>query len=281
MPEKLIRELESEAVKIRKVLLRMITKHGSGHCAPALSCVDLLVALYSHLLKVRPENPSWEDRDRFILSKGHGCAALYAVLAEQGFFSSEVLDTYCSYESILPGHPDCRKIPGVEASTGSLGHGLSIGVGMAFAAKADKRGYRVVVILSDGEMDAGSTWEAAMSAAHSHLDNLIALVDRNRFQVSGPTSQIMGIEPLADKWKSFNWLVDEINGHDMGEIIASVKKALRNKGRPTVIIANTVKGKGVSFMENQPAWHYRAPTPEELKRALEELDGATGKRSKA
>lgn len=272
MSEKLVRELEAKAVKLRKVMIQMIAKHGSGHCGPALSCLDLLVALYFHLLKVNPKDICWEERDRFILSKGHGCAALYVVLAEKGFFSAEVLDNYCSYESILAGHPDCRKIPGVEASTGSLGHGLPMGIGMAFAARADNKMYRVFVLLSDGEMDAGSTWEAAMSASHYRLDNLIALVDRNDLQVSGPTAEVMNIEPLVEKWRSFNWFVDEINGHHMGEIITSVKRATNNKGRPTVIIAHTIKGKGVSFMENRVEWHYRAPTLKEAKQALKELE---------
>jgi len=272
MSDKLIKELEAKALKLRKVLIQMIAKHGSGHCGPALSCLDLLVALYFQLLKVNPKDPYWGERDRFILSKGHGCAALYVVLAEKGFLPREVLDSFCTYGSILAGHPDCRKIPGVDASTGSLGHGLSIGTGMAFAAKADNKMYRVFVLLSDGEMDAGSTWEAAMSASHYRLDNLIALVDRNSLQASGPTAEIMDIEPLVEKWKSFNWLVSEINGHHMGEIITSVKEAMNNKRKPTIIIARTIKGKGISFMENQAAWHYRAPTVEETKQALEELE---------
>ena len=276
MPEELIKELEARALKLRKVLIQMIARHGSGHCGPALSCLDLVVALYFHLLKVNPKDVSWEDRDRFILSKGHGCAALYVVLAEKRFFSSEVLDSYCNYESILAGHPDCRNIPGVEASTGSLGHGLSTGVGMAFAARADHKTYRVFVLLSDGEMGAGSTWEAAMSASHYRLDNLIALVDRNGLQVSGPTTEVMNTEPLVEKWRSFNWFVDQINGHRMGEILTSVKKAMNNKGKPTVIIADTIKGKGVSFMENRTEWHYRAPSPEETRRALEELGQRRG-----
>lgn len=272
MSEELTKQLQAKARKLRKVVIQMLSQHGDGHCGPALSCMDILVAFYFHLLKVRPENPQWEDRDRLILSKGHACAALYAVLAEKGFFPAEVLDTFCRYNSILAGHPDYRRMPQVEASTGSLGHGLSLGTGMAFAGKADNKNYRVFVILSDGEMDTGSTWEAAMSASHYHLDNLIAVVDRNGLQACGPSKQILDTEPLAEKWKSFNWYVDEINGHDMGEIISSVEKVSKNEGKPTVIIAHTIKGKGVSFMEDNFRWHHRAPTKEEAEKALKELE---------
>jgi transketolase len=266
--------LQEKATTVRKHIVRMIADAGSGHIAPALSCADIVVALYFDLLRLDPRNPHWEDRDRFILSKGHGCAAHYAVLAEKGFFPLEVLETFCRLDSILGGHPDRRKVPGVEASTGSLGHGLSMGVGMAIAGKVDRRNYRVVVLLGDGETDEGTVWEAAMAASHFKLDNVIAIVDRNRLQVDGWTDEVMNPEPLADKWRSFGWRVQEISGHDMAQILDALHVATAATERPSVIIANTTKGKGVSFMEGSVDWHYGTVTADAATRALQELESA-------
>jgi transketolase len=266
--------LQEKAATVRKHIVRMIAGAGSGHIAPALSCADLLVALYFDVLRLDPKNPQWEDRDRFILSKGHACAAHYAVLAEKGFFPRE--ETFCRFDSILGGHPDRRKVPGVEASTGSLGHGLSMGVGMAIAGKVDRKAYRVVVLLGDGETEEGAVWEAAMAAAHYRLDNLLAIIDRNRLQVDGWTAAVMNPEPLADKWRSFGWRVQEINGHDMAEILDSLQVATAARESPAVIIAHTTKGKGVSFMEDSVDWHYGTVSAEASARALRELDAADG-----
>jgi len=270
--EEATRGLQEKARRVRTHIVRMIAGAGSGHIAPALSCADIVSALYFSVLRLDPGNPRWEDRDRFILSKGHGCAAHYAVLAEKGFFPLEVLDTFCRLDSILGGHPDRLKVPGVEASTGSLGHGLPIGVGMAIAGKVDGRAYRVFVLLGDGENDEGAVWEGAMAASHYKLDNLIAIIDRNRLQVDGWTEDVMNPEPLADKWRSFGWCVQEINGHDMNQIVDALHIATATRERPAVIIAKTVKGKGVSFMEGSVDWHYGVVTAEVATRALRELE---------
>jgi len=270
--EESIRMLQEKAKIVRKHIVRMIAGAGSGHIAPALSCADIISALYFSVLRLDPKDPQWEDRDRFILSKGHGCAAHYAVLAEKGFFPIEVLDTFCRLDSILGGHPDMLKVPGVEASTGSLGHGLSIGVGMAIAGKVDRKGHRIFVLLSDGENDEGAVWEGAMAASHYRLHNLIAIIDRNRLQVDGWTEDVMNSEPLIDKWRSFGWFVQEINGHDMNEILDALGVATAPRERPAVIIANTIKGKGVSFMESSVDWHYGALTAETATQALNELE---------
>ena len=269
--DKLLKTLEEKANIIRRHIVRTIAKFGAGHTAPALSYTDIVTALYFHVMQIDPRNPAWPDRDRFILSKGHGCVALYATLAECGFFDVEILDTLCQLNSTLGGHPDMHKVPGIEASTGSLGHGLPIAVGMALAGKHDKKNYRVFAVLSDGECDEGSTWEAAMAASHYKLDNLIAVVDRNRLQCDGWCKEIMDSEPLAKKWSSFGWFVQEIKGHDMRDLLGAFGRTAANKVKPAMIIAHTIKGKGVSFMENQPSWHYRELTTEEAKRALEEL----------
>ena len=270
--EEATRGLQEKARRVRTHIVRMIAGAGSGHIAPALSCADIVSALYFSVLRLDPGNPRWEDRDRFILSKGHGCAAHYAVLAEKGFFPLEVLDTFCRLDSILGGHPDRLKVPGVEASTGSLGHGLPIGVGMAIAGKVDGRAYRVFVLLGDGENDEGAVWEGAMAASHYKLDNLIAIIDRNRLQVDGWTEDVMNPEPLADKWRSFGWCVQEIDGHDMNQIVDALHIATATRERPAVIIAKTVKGKGVSFMEGSVDWHYGVVTAEVATRALRELE---------
>lgn len=259
------------ATQIRAHVLRMIHRARSGHVGSSLSMADLLAVLYGRVLRVDPSRPGWPDRDRFILSKGHGCAAVYAVLAERGFFPREWLDTYNLDGSHLAGHITHSGVPGVEASTGSLGHGLPIGCGMALAGKRDKHPYRVVVMLSDGECDEGSVWEAALFAHQHRLDNLIAIVDYNKIQSIGTVKEVLELEPLADKWRTFGWAVKEINGHDFSQIENTLLGIPFNTGQPNCIVAHTVKGKGVSFMENQVAWHYRYPDDEQLKQALTEL----------
>jgi transketolase len=239
-----------------------------------LSAIELLVLLYGRILRVDPSDPQWPDRDRFLLSKGHSCAALYAVLAESGFFPVEWLDDFYLDGSRLAGHVTHTGVPGVEASTGALGHGLSIACGMALAAKRDKTPVRVFVLLSDGECDEGSTWEAALFAAHHGLDNLIAIVDYNKIQSLGTVQEVLRLEPLADKWRAFGWSVTEIHGHVFGQIEAALSAFPRDAGKPTCIVAHTVKGKGVSFMENKLLWHYRPPDQRELQLALAELEAA-------
>ncbi len=227
--------------------------------------------LYGAVLRIDPAVPDWPQRDRFILSKGHAAAAMYAVLAERGFFPVSRLDTYCQDLSPLNGHVN-HHVPGVEWSTGSLGHGLPVGCGMAIAAKHDRLPYRVFVLLSDGELDEGSNWEAILFAPHHHLDNLVVIVDYNKIQSFGSVKDVLDLSPLAEKWRAFNWAVREIDGHDHGQIAESLHKVPLEQGRPSVIIAHTIKGKGVSFMEGQLAWHYRSPNGDQLRQALEELD---------
>jgi transketolase len=268
----LIRQLEDKAKKIRRSIIRMLGEAGSGHPGGSLSAADIVTALYFYVLRIRPEEPSWPERDRFILSKGHAAPVLYAALAERGFFPKEELLTLRKLGSRLQGHPDMTKLPGVEMSTGSLGQGLSVANGMALAGKLDGKGYRVYVLLGDGEVQEGMVWEAAMAASHYRLDNLTAILDHNKLQIDGPTSQVMSPEPLAAKWRAFGWHVLEISGHDLGQVLDALEEAKKTKGKPTMIIANTVKGKGVSFMENQVDWHGVAPKPEQVARALEELE---------
>jgi len=268
--DELIKGLNEKARIFRREILKMTTSVGSGHPSSALSAIDIITALYFHHMRHNPKDPGWEDRDRFVLSKGHGCPALYAVLAEAGYFPKAELTTHRKLGSILQGHPD-MKTPGVEFPTGSLGLGLSAGCGMALAGKLDKKDYHVYVMLGDGELDEGNVWEAAMSAAHYELDNLTAIIDRNKFQVDGPTEEIMAVDPLPDKWMAFGWNEMEIDGHDMREILESLKQAKKMKGKPTAIIAYTVKGKGVSFIEGNNRYHGKALSKEELSLALQEL----------
>jgi transketolase len=271
--KRLINKLERKANLIRQHVVRMVHLAGSGHPGGALSATDIIVALYFHVMNVDPKKPDWPERDRFILSKGHGCPAWYATLAEKGFIPVKELDTLRKLGSRLQGHPDMKVCPGVEASTGSEGQGLSMGVGMALAARLDRKLYHVYVMIGDGELDCGQTWEAAMAASHFHVDNLTAIVDRNMLQLDGPTAQIMSVEPLADKWKAFGWHVTEINGHNFKEILRALEKSKDVKGRPNLIIAHTVKGKGVSYMEGAVGFHGKAPTKEEYELAMEELGG--------
>jgi len=264
-------EHQNNAKEIRRRIIRMISASRSSHVGAALSAVDILVALYFSELKVNPKSPHDPERDRFILSKGHGCSALYASLALRGFFNESVLDTYCADDGVLPGHVTLRCVPGIEASTGSLGHGLPIGVGMALAARLDSRAYRTFVVMGDGECDEGSVWEAAMFAGQKGLDNLIAIIDYNKIQAFGRTSDVLDLEPFAKKWESFGWAAIEVDGHSISALCKALGSVPFEKGKPSVVIAHTIKGKGVSFMENRLEWHYKSPKPEEEERALEEL----------
>jgi len=269
--ENKIKELEKIAKSVRRNLLKAIYEGKMGHPGGSLSATDILVFLYFSKLKIFPENPNHQDRDIFILSKGHAASALYAVLAERGFFSKDLLKTFGKINSSLQVHPDMTKLAGVEISTGALGMGLSVGTGMALASRMDGLGNRVYVLIGDGEMQSGQVWEASICVPHYKLDNLVVILDYNKIQLLGPVSQIMGIEPVAEKWKARGWEVIEIDGHKMREIDEALKKAEEIKGKPSVIIAHTIKGKGVSFMESTAKWHGGAPTEEELKKALEEL----------
>lgn len=268
----LIDELYAKTRIFRQDILRMITQAGSGHPGGSLSAIDFITALYCHHMKINPANPQWEDRDRFVLSKGHSCPALYVVLAELGFFPKETLFTLRQFGSILQGHPDMNLTPGIEMSTGSLGQGLSVACGMALAGKLDQKTFKVFCILGDGELDEGSVWEAAMAAAHYKLDNLTAIIDRNDMQIDGTTDCIMTLEPLKKKWEAFGWYATEIDGHNMQQIIDTLDFLRSYTEKPSVIIAKTIKGKGVSFMENKLEYHGRALTREELALALKELE---------
>jgi transketolase len=266
--------VQAFARHIRARSLRMIYRAGSAHVGSALSMADLLAVLYAGILRVDPHRPDWPERDRFLLSKGHACAALYVALAECGFFPAVWLEDFYQNGSHLPGHATHVGIPGVEVSTGSLGHGLSIACGMALAGKRDGRPYRVFTLLSDGECDEGSTWEAILFAPHHRLDNLIAIVDYNKIQSLGSVKDVLALEPLADKWRAFGWSVREIDGHNLEQIEDSLSLIPAEPGKPTCILAHTVKGKGVSFMEDKLLWHYRTPDPDEMARALAELGDA-------
>jgi transketolase len=264
-------ELEKMARQLRRHVVTMIATAGSGHPGGSLSAADIVTALYFMVMRHDPRNPLWPDRDRFVLSKGHAAPILYATLAECGYFPVEELSTLRKLGSRLQGHTDRTLTPGVEMSAGSLGQGLSYGIGMALAGRLDKRDHQVYVLLGDGECDEGQIWEAAMFAAHHRVDNLTAIVDHNDLQLDGRVCDIMALEPLPDKWRDFNWHVLEINGHDMNQILQSLKQAREIKQKPTVIIAHTVKGKGVSFMEGNVDFHGKAPNAKELEIALKEL----------
>ncbi len=256
---------------VRESILRMTSHAKAAHVGSCLSVADILAVLYGEVLKVNPLKPAWPDRDRFILSKGHAAAALYAVLAERGFFAKKKLNTFCQNGSSLAGHATHHGVPGVEVSTGSLGHGLGLGCGMALAAQKDKKKNRVFVLISDGECDEGSTWEAALFAAHHRLDRLTVIVDYNKIQSFGSVKDVLGLEPLAQKWRAFGWSVEEVNGHDHTRLAKAFKRLPWKAGKPSCLIAHTVKGKGVSFMENKLAWHYQSLTAEQLLSALDEI----------
>ncbi len=263
--------LRKISIDIRRSVVRMHTRANSSHVGSALSCVDILVALFFEIMKSKQK---CGNGDRFILSKGHAVSALYATLAKSGFYSERLLEEYCVDGGRLPGHAKANCVAGIEVSTGSLGHGLSIGLGMALAARHDKYDYRIFVLLSDGECDEGSIWEAALFASHHKLDNVVGIVDYNKLQAFGRTNEVLNLEPLADKWRAFGWSVKEIDGHDFGQILCTLESVPFAKDRPSVVIAHTIKGKGVSFMEDQLAWHYKSPNQSELQTALRELTWA-------
>ncbi len=262
--------LENEALRIRRNVWRALHAAGSGHMGGSTSPADLLAALYFHHLRVRPHEPDWPDRDRFVLSKGHANAALGAVLAQAGFIEDSLIDQFYAFESLFGMHPDI-KLAGVEMSTGGLGHGLSVGLGMALGAKIQRRDFRTLVMLGDGELQEGSNWEAAMAAAHLGLSALTAIVDYNKVQQSGHVSQMLSLDPLADKWRAFGWAVREIDGHAMAEIVDALDDLPYASDRPSLMIAHTVKGKGVSFAEDTYLWHNNAVSDEVYQQALAEL----------
>ena len=261
------------ARRIRRSSLRMVHQARMGHPGGDLSCADILAVLFFHVLRLNPAAPRDPDRDRFVLSKGHASAALYAALAERGFFPPQDLDTYMRPLSPLNGHPDRNKVPGVEANTGPLGHGLPIAVGMAVAATLDGAAWRTFVLTGDGELQEGSNWEAIMMAAHLRLDNLTVIVDRNRLQQGDATEKTVALEPLAERWRAFGWAVVEVDGHDVAALMHVFDNLPAESGRPTCVIARTNKGRGVSFIEDRVEWHHRVPTDEELAAALLELEG--------
>lgn len=269
--EKLYNELKEKALNIRRDIIEMVYMASSGHPGGALSIADILTVLYFLEMNISPLTPKDENRNRFILSKGHASPALYATLAERGFFSKEELRGFRNIDSILQGHPDMKSIPGVDMSTGSLGQGLSVANGMALAGKLDKKDYRVYCLLGDGEIEEGQIWEAAMSSGHYKLDNLCVIVDNNNLQIDGVISEVMNSYPIDKKFKDFGFEVIKINGNDFKSIINGFEEAKRIKGKPTAIIAKTIKGKGVSYMENVAGWHGKAPNEEEYVQAMQEL----------
>lgn len=265
--------LRTVARELRRTILRMIAMAGSGHPGGSLSMVELLVGLYWHALRHDPKRPDWPERDLFLLSKGHGCPALYAVLAEQGYFPKEELMTLRRFPTRLQGHPERGSVPGIEMASGSLGQGLSMANGLALADRLDGRRRRIFCLMGDGEIQEGQVWEAAMTSSHHHLDAVCAIVDANQLQQNGPVKTIQDVEPLGEKWRAFGWHVLEIDGHDIAQVVSAYDQAAQVGGKPQAIVARTVKGKGVSFMELNPAWHGVAPKPDELERALLELSG--------
>ena len=262
------RRLDERSKELRRVIVSMVVAAGRGHLASALSIVEILRVLYDDILHYNPADPKLPDRDRFILSKGHGCLALYAILADKGFFPKEELLKFCSKDSILGGHPEYGKVPGVEASTGSLGHGLSIGIGFALNAKHEKKNYRTFVLIGDGESDEGSIWEAALCASKHKLSNLIVVVDCNKKQSYDTTFNVLNLEPLVDKWRSFGFITAEADGHDVGQLKAVFGKTPLHPGKPSLIICHTVKGKGIDFVERDLKWHHKSNIPKEEIQAL-------------
>lgn len=270
--EQLVQDLKLKAKLFRREILEMTFLAGSGHPGGSMSAIDIITVLYYYVMRVDPNNPQWEDRDRFVLSKGHVCPALYTVLAEKGFFPKEALWTLRQPGSILQGHPDMRITPGVDMSTGSLGQGLSVACGMALAARLDNKDYLTYCMMGDGEIQEGNIWEGALFAAHYNLDNLIAILDKNKLQIAGFTEDIIALDPIIDKWEAFGWDVIELpDGHDIDQIIRAFDSLKSLAGKPKIIVAHTVKGKGVSFMEDQPEYHGRALSASEMDRARKEL----------
>lgn len=267
-----IEQLQEKGNELRANIIEVCYQSKAGHVGGSLSSIDILNVLYHHEMKIDADNPKMRQRDRFVLSKGHIAEALFVTLADCDFFPKEDLDTFSMYQSKYIGHPN-NKIEGVEMNTGALGHGLSVGVGMAIAAKMDDAKYRTYVLMGDGEQAEGSIWEGAMAASHYQLDNLVAILDRNGLQISGPTEDVMSLQNVGNKWRSFGFHVIEIDGHDYSEILDAFDQARKMKGKPTLILANTIKGKGVSFMENQVSWHHGVLNEEQYKIALQELGG--------
>ena len=267
-----IEELTKKAVEIRKGIIEEVYHAQSGHPGGSLSVADILTVLYFHEMNIRPEEPKWEDRDRLVLSKGHCSPALYSCLANKGYFPVEDLKTFRKIDSYLQGHPDKNKVPGVDMTTGSLGQGLSSANGMAIAGKMDKKDYRVYCILGDGEIEEGQIWEAAMTSSKYKLDNLCVIVDNNNLQIDGTIEEVMSPYPIDEKFRSFGFEIIKIDGHDIEEIIKAFEVARNIKGKPTCIIAKTIKGKGISYMENQASWHGKAPNEEQYKEAMKELE---------
>ena len=265
------KELKQKSLIYRKKILQYITKAKAGHTGGSLSCTDILNVLYNEVLNVSPGNFTSPDRDRYVQSKGHCVEALYVVLADKGFFPEDDLNTLCQYKSHYIGHPT-KKVNGIEQNTGALGHGLPISAGIALAALMDNKSYKVFTLMGDGELPEGSNWEAALTASHYKLDNLCAIVDKNTLQITGPTKDVCNTDPLDKKWEAFGWSVKEVNGNDVEELLAAFSSLPFEKGKPSVIIAHTTKGKGVSFMENQLKWHHGVPNKEEYMKAQNELD---------
>ena len=270
--EERVSNLKKKAKEIRVEIIKMIYKAQSGHPGGSLSIADIMAVLYFDILNIDIKRKDWPQRDRFILSKGHACPAWYACLAMKGFFKKEELGKLRDLGGMLQGHPDMRKVPGLDMTTGSLGQGLSAGLGMALGAKILKLNYKTYVLLGDGEINEGQVWEAAMSANKFHLDNLIAIIDYNNLQLDGYCHEVMPIEPLNDKWVSFGWDVKEVNGHNIHEILTTLEELKNQQGQPTVIIAHTIKGKGISFMENMAEWHGKAPDEKQFNIAIQELE---------
>ncbi|MCZ2097301.1 MAG: transketolase [Anaerolineae bacterium] len=267
------RDLRRKSIEYRKTILTIIHQANAGHTGGSLSCVDILNVLYNHVMNVSPQNFDDPDRDRYVQSKGHSVEALYTVLADKGFYPREELATLGRYRSHFIGHPT-RKVPGVEQNTGALGHGLSVAVGMALGAKLDGRGYRVFTLLGDGELTEGSSWEAAMTAAHYRLDNLIVIIDRNGLQITGPTERVVALESLEDKFRAFGFAVRACDGNDITDLVRTFEQIPFEPGKPSLVLAHTVKGKGVSFIENQIGWHHKVPSAGQLAQGLAELDRA-------
>jgi transketolase len=263
--------LKKKALEIRIQLLKMIYQAKGGHTGGALSSTDILVTLFYKIMRLDPKNPQWRERDRFVLSKGHSVEGYYAILADLNFFPHEELSSYSQFQSRLIGHPNV-KVPGVEMNTGALGHGLPVAVGMALAGKLDGLPYRVFVLMGDGEQAEGSIWEAAMAGSNFHLDNLVALIDRNKLQISGNTEQVMKLESLKEKWQAFGWEVREVDGHNVEALAGELQASAAAVGKPLLLIAHTTKGKGVSYMENNAKWHHGVPSPQQLEQALGELE---------
>lgn len=256
--------MDERSKALRRRVIEIMNLGGRGHLAPAMSLIEIMSVLYDDVMRFDPENPQWEERDRFILSKGHGCLAQYVMLEDKGFITCDDASCFCKFDGILGGHPERGKIPGVEASTGSLGHGLSIGVGFAVDAKYEKRDNRVFVVMGDGECNEGSVWEAALSAGKNKLDNLVAMVDYNKQQSYGTTEEVMDLEPFADKWRAFGFAAVEVDGHDVDALRDVLINLPAEEGKPTAIICHTVKGKGISFVERDLTWHHRTKLSDEL-----------------